>query len=1373
MIFTAITIEGGLLPLDLLEAIQQGEAPGQKEADFGIPQNQRLTEEIASAWSDAKAYWQAFQRALNRLQENDPATSSTRDQWMVPLLRSLGYKEILYTREAEVIEGSTFAISHRVGSDVDSTPIHIEGFRTELGKRPPTGRPRLSPHALLQEYLNRTEHLWGLVTNGDKLRILRENSRATRPTYVEFDLRQIMEGEKYSEFSLFYRLTHSSRFPKEKENASLCWLEQYHQKAIETGGRVRDKLRDGVEKALKIFGNGFLQHPANTTLRDKIKKKELDSLVYYRQLLRLIYRLLFLMVSEERNLLGTSAIYRDYYSISRLRKLAEASLTAEDRHDDLWIGLKTTFCLFSDETLSQKLEISPLNGELFGSSAMPELKNTQLDNASLLSVIRCLSLYDEEKIRRRVNYAALDVEELGSVYESLLDFHPTVDDQAAEFDLVAGTERKSTGSYYTRPELVQELIKSALVPVIEEKLKEAKTSEEKEKILLSLKVCDPACGSGHFLLAASRRIGKELARIRSKEDEPSPESFRLAVRDVIAHCIYGVDLNPLAVDLCKLALWLEGHSAGKPLSFLDHRIKCGNSLIGVFSREDILKGIPDEAFNPVTGDKKLVAQALKKQNREERKAWGKGEIQIPFDFENSLKQDAAQFAKIYHDFESIKEDTPEAVHEKARAYETFRNQGDWLRDNNLAHLWTSAYFFAFTEKLKPFIPTHGKLMEALQKIGLDDHIYGHAWELAQQHNFFHWFLEFPDVFEAGGFDCVLGNPPWERIELKEEEFFSSRDPKIAEAPNKAARERMIRELQGKNPVLWQEFQEAKHFAETQSKFLRNSERFPLTARGSINTYAVFAELFRDLLNPYGRSGVIVPTGIATDDTCKEFFGNLVKKNNLAQLIGFENEAFIFPSVHHSFKFCALTITGPNSGISTSNLAFFCRHFDHVQQTPRYFQLSAEDFSLLNPNTRTCPVFRTRVDAELTKQIYRNVPVLVNERTGENPWGIHFMSMFQMSNDSHLFRTRDQLEREGFRLFGNRFMKGSELWLPLYEGKMIWQFDHRHGSYEARGSERGFSTLPIPSPETYANFNCIPQTFYWVQESKIDDTQGAHRSNWFLGFRNVTNTTNERTAIFSLIPRTAVGHSMPLIFSQVNSSPRVACLLANLNTIALDYQARQKVGGTNLTYNYLQQFPSLPPAAYTTSDLESIVPRVLELVYTAWDIKAFADDVWCDADESLHALIRKQHDENRAATGGNEWKLPDWIEAYPEIEWNRDKGIPLSPFKWDESRRAALRAELDAYYAKLYGLTRKQLRYILDPADLTERELQDILDPWEEVSDPLDPAGYAERAAKSTFPGETFRVLKEKERRQFGTYRTRTLVLEAWSRLSQPVSGAAR
>jgi hypothetical protein len=174
--------------------------------------------------------------------------------------------------------------------------------------------------------------------------------------------------------------------------------------------------------------------------------------------------------------------------------------------------------------------------------------------------------------------------------------------------------------------------------------------------------------------------------------------------------------------------------------------------------------------------------------------------------------------------------------------------------------------------------------------------------------------------------------------------------------------------------------------------------------------------------------------------------------------------------------------------------------------------------------------------------------------------------------------------------------------------------------------------------------------------------------------------------------------------------------------------------------------------------------VLELIYTAWDIKPFADDVWREADEALREAIRKQWEENAAETGGNLWEPPVWVVAYPEIETDPNKGIPLPPFKWHEERRARLRAELDAYYARLYGLTRKQLRYILDPADLTPRELEDILDPWEEVTDPLDPAAYAARAAASDFPGETFRVLRDNELKQYGEYRTRRLVLEAWNRL---------
>jgi hypothetical protein len=266
-----------------------------------------------------------------------------------------------------------------------------------------------------------------------------------------------------------------------------------------------------------------------------------------------------------------------------------------------------------------------------------------------------------------------------------------------------------------------------------------------------------------------------------------------------------------------------------------------------------------------------------------------------------------------------------------------------------------------------------------------------------------------------------------------------------------------------------------------------------------------------------------------------------------------------------------------------------------------------------------------------------------------------------------------------------------------------------------------------------------------------------KRGWLLGFRNVARSTDERTATFGLLPKTGVGHSMPLLFAKAVKTYLVPALVANLASIVFDYFARQKIGGVNMTFGYVEQFPVLPPRAYTPEDLGFIVPRVLELVYTAWDIKPFADDVWREAGEGLRARIRRQWEENAAETGGHRWEPPDWAELAPD-------GIPLPPFRWDEDRRARLRAELDANYARLYGLTRKQLRYILDPADLTEKELADILDPWEEVADPLDPQGYAERCAKSTFPGETFRVLKEKEMRQFGEYRTRRLVLEAWSAL---------
>src|ERR1019366_9442849 len=502
---------------------------------------------------------------------------------------------------------------------------------------------------------------------------------------------------------------HRTRLPRAGEEASKCLLETYYQESIDQGGRVRDRLRDGVEEVLKILGTGFLRHPENAALAERIQTGKLPAAEYHRQLLRLVYRLLFLMVAEERHMIvpeGPEAdrrqrLYDHYYSLARLCERAEA-VVERSPFSDLWLGLCQTFQLFNDVPGENPLGIPPLNGDLFSYRAMPDLEGTRLPNHELLLAMRHLCLFREKGVQQRINYSALDVEELGSVYESLLDFQPAVEQQpeGVTFELRTGTERKSTGSYYTRPELVAELIESALVPVLKERVNGAKTSEEKERAILSMKVCDSASGSGHFLLAAARRMGRELAKVRTGEEEPTPREFHLAVRDVISHCIYGVDVNPLAVDLCKLSLWLEGHWTGKPLSFLDHHIKCGNSLIGVFDPEVFKQGIPDGAFNPVTGDDKKAGSAIKKRNKKERESPTR---RLPF--ERTPLGRLEDLARQLGQLSEVAEDNPADVKRKAELYRHIHDSPEAHRTHRVANLWTAAFFAQLTRPDDPNVPT--------------------------------------------------------------------------------------------------------------------------------------------------------------------------------------------------------------------------------------------------------------------------------------------------------------------------------------------------------------------------------------------------------------------------------------------------------------------------------------------------------------------------------------------------------------------------------------------------------------------------------------------------------------------------------------------
>jgi len=714
-------------------------------------------------FADAESLWQVFQHRLERLADSDPGTSVTRSAWMVPFLGLLGF-ELQYNARAYHEGGLTFAISHRAGEPEDAPPVHIVGVRQELGRR---GRERLAPHSLVQEFLNRTEALWGLVTNGKVLRLLRDCTYIRRQCYVEFDLQAMFEQHLFQDFAVLYRLLHRSRFPLAGADAHQCLLEQYYQHSVEQGGRVRDLLRDGVEECIKRLANGFLAHPKNDQLRQWVRAdahapERLTPEELYRQLLRQVYRFLFLFVSEDRGLVSPNRLYLEHYSVSRLRRAVDRRAAYTD-HDDLWLSLRVLWKLLSDDTpvqqiggkpLAALLDLPVLNGELFEPL---ELDNYRITNRDLLDALWFLINYQESPSSppRRVNYGALDVEELGSVYESLLEYHPTIDTSATlpRFDLVFGSERKSTGSYYTPAELVAELVRSALEPVIEERLKAAKTAEEKENALLSIKVVDPASGSGHFLLAAARRLGKELARIRTGEEEPAPERVREAVRDVVAHCIYGVDKNPLAVELCRVALWIEAHVPGRPLTFLDHRIRCGDSLVGVFDFEALKQGIPDEAFNAVSGDGRKLASSLKRRNRDERR--GQRTLFAAFDAAAEIQNLSAEAVALGR----IADDSPEAIRRKKKQYLDLQQKAQ--RDRTACDLWTAAFFQPKSEATPPAaLITTDTLRRHLESRPAHPQAMAHAQTLAYRHRFFHWALEFPDVFARGGFDVVLGNPPF-------------------------------------------------------------------------------------------------------------------------------------------------------------------------------------------------------------------------------------------------------------------------------------------------------------------------------------------------------------------------------------------------------------------------------------------------------------------------------------------------------------------------------------------------------------------------------------------------------------------------------------
>ena len=1476
--FAAIEIVGGVLPPEIVTRIAAFDMAGQSEEEYGILRGLKLRDEIARYYRVAMAHWERFAA----VRDDNPEASMV---FTLDLLRDcFGFIDIRETGTL-VLTGREFPIRH--AAHAGKVPVVLapvaptESRKTGIDEALPLfgeeSRGR-SATQLLQDYLNASDtSLWGMTSDGSTLRLMRDNASLTRPAWIEAGLEKIFSERLFSDFSVLWLLIHSSRFGSANSMPRECALERWRERGRMDGSAAKEKLRLGVEAALGELGQGFLEDPANAELRKSLRTGRLTRQSYYQQLLRLVYRLIFLFAAEDRDLLhipGTRnparKAYRGGYSVGRLRERCTRQ-SAFDRYHDVWDGLRASFGALSAG--APELGLAALGG-LFTPSNLADLAAARIANRRSLKAIWHLSWFRPvAQPMTRVNWRDMQTEELGSVYESLLELIPVVHLEAREFSFTSGdaanrgNDRKTTGTYYTPDSLVQLLLSTTLDPVLD--AAEARNPSDPPAEILKLAFIDPACGSGHFLLGAARRAATRIARHRSP-GTPSQEVFQHALREVVSNCVFGVDRNPMAVELCKVALWIEAVEPGKPLSFLDSRIRCGDSLIGVFDYQMLRDGVPDDAFEPLTGDDKTAAKAWQGINRKQRDGAVASGLFEHLRAPASIVDGATKIL-------AMPEDTIEQTQAKARAWERFLRAPRRVALQKACDIYVVAFLLRKWREAsdqRPVDPQGLPTTEAVWRMvraGDDGPDLPKEWaDLVDAHRVFHWPLEFPAVMAGGGFDAVIGNPPWERIKLQEQEFFAARDPEIATASNKSERDKLIKALEYADTgtpraTLAAEFEAAKRASEAASVFVRKTGRFPLTGTGDVNTYALFAEHFARLARtpnvsetvqgtaddfvdsthlgrrPAGRAGVIVPTGIATDSSTSPFFGDLVARSRLSALYDFENREKAFAAVDSRVKFSILAIGDSDK----ARFAAYLLDPGDLDHTERQIELEPEDFRLMNPNTLTAPLFRARADRDLTRKLYRAAPVLIRDSTdesgededlqdttgqtgyavpftvqeqpsqydqgwhrsneAENPWGLTFQRMYDMSNDSRHFRTATQLDVQGFQRDGMDWQhQDGRRYVPLYEAKMIHHFDHRFGSYAGLKARPADNTLPEVPDENKANPDYEVEPWYWVPEdettlrvarvptrlkqyfrksdaagclrvvaewvlgtidrkdldpaalaraaqrieTRLHELLGAHalgrpvlkarfatwlgkvalgarkmqretplsdedltfikdgprdpldltaalierkQPRWLMGWRDFCRPTDERTVIASVFPKVGAGDTLLLKHPQ-RPAQVAAALTACLCSITLDYICRQKIGGTHLKYNVFKQNAVLAPDQVSHQDQKKVATRVLELTYTSRSMKRWAEDL----------------------------------------------GYSGAPFIFDPDRRAILRAELDAFFAQKYHVTRDELRYILDPTNTHGPD----------------------------YPTETFRGLKRNEIERYGDYRTQRLVLEAFDRLTR-------
>ena len=1213
--------------------------------------------------------------------DGKPNETQTEDDLIWPVLRLLGWTESLRQQNLsakgreDVPDGLLFAdaaAKDRANQLAREWKRYEHGLSIVESKRwnLPLDRGdanKAAPSTQMLRYLRRADDLakgklrWGILTNGARWRLYYAGARSVAEQFCEIDLMLTLDlpsSERGHYLKVFALVFGRAAFLPGEDGRTL------HQRILDEGRfyeeRVATSLSEVIDQVFPQLADAIFKAAPAASLPE-VRNAALT----------LFYRLLFILYAEDRDLLPVRDAAYDDYSLRRVRddvgKRKEQGDVFSNTAARYWSAIRD-LCRIIDEG-DASIGLPPYNGGLFDQKHASLLSNIRLSDQVVADVIYALSFDTTLESQRYINYRNLSVEQLGSIYERLLERELVQKEGGIDVRLNVFA-RKGSGSYYTPDALVSLIIKETVGPLVEERSAEQ---------ILNLKICDPAMGSGHFLTSLvdylSDRVIEAMAAVDVSPLAALIEDMRETImanaekggwridaerlddrhivrRMVLKRCVYGVDKNPMAVELAKVSLWLHTFTAGAPLSFLDHHLRCGDSLFGGWVNKTMdaadplfLRGPISEAARTAKAMQSIEELTDAEIEETDRSAMLFADMQAG-------TQPLADFLSLVHAF----------------AWLNLQDQEDKIavQDFLTSQLGNPVAIADGTLSLKTHMPRAKRFARLLAQ----------AQALAAEERFLNWQVAFPGIWQDwegptlhGGFDAVIGNPPWDQIEQPEVEWFALRDDEVALAGTGSKRKELIKQRIEEGQEFALEYDKVRNRAISMRKFIRSSGEYPLLSGGRINQYSLFVERAMTLVNAQGMVGLLTPSGIASDLTAAKFFKGVATEGRLRALYDFENKKVFFPDVHASFKFCVFVASSSPSG-KPAKCAFYLHNVAELDDPERCFSLKATDFARVNPNTGTAPIFRSRRDAELTTAIYERMPVLVDRSGGGEckAWPVRFMQgLFNMTNDSGLFRTKQDLEeREGaFPIGDNRFGSPNGEWMPLYEGKMVQAFDHRASDIAVNeanlfrpGQQESIQTSEKQDPDR------SPRPRYYVE---ADSEQWYWPDEWVIAFKDITAASNMRTMISAIIPRAGAGHTLPVlpVDDDATDRPTLASLIvANLNAVVFDFVARQKVPTTHFTLYVLEQLPVVPLAYYESTHFgpktaaQIIREAVLELTYTAHDMAPFA----------------------------------------------RDLGYAGDPFVWDDDRRLQLRAKLDAVFFHLYGITdRDDIRYIYSTFPIVRRQ----------------------------------------------------------------------